>query len=670
MKDFDSIILENRRRNQKLDAPYNPVTGEGSPISRTEVMFLDFGIHVLLPVTMVRVPWIAQLIQLGTFTDYAKKIGATPIDVFMAYTQERYIHDFEYWAFQNIKIQDKRTLETIPFKLNQPQRKTLVEYENDRVSSRPIRAIIDKARQWGGSTLTEIYMMWIQQCHKTNWHMAICAQDDSAARNITAMYSRAAEMYPRETGTITLAPYERSPKNRICTERNSIIGVGSYLSPDQFRSYNYPMVHMSELGVWQDTMKRKAANVSQSLRSTVPFVPYSMIALESTAKGVGNFFHSEWLAAIEGTSHYHPIFVAWWEIEMYRIEIIDHRKFYETMTEYEWFLWNLGATLEGINWYRLTKAGENYTDWQMKEEYPSTWEESFQSSGHRYFDPAYVQALSQDVCPPEFVGDVFAKSRIGEDSIVNIKFSKLAKGPLWAWSMPDKTQLIRYRYCFFADIGGKSKTADWSVLSGMDRIWMIEDGDPEAILTYRTHMDQDLFAWKCVQICMAYAIPEIGEYPLLAIEFNSLQKEKGEGDHFYTVLNRIAEVYPNLYIRNDFEKVGDEFIPKYGFQTNQKTKTMIMDAQNAAARERYMRDFGEREGYAYIEHDQRAINEMTWYEIKANGTLGAIDGKHDDIEITRAGISWLATDYMPKPFYVEDQKTGIIRPRVMRESNF
>jgi hypothetical protein len=670
LKDTATILVENRKRNKALDAPYDPVTGRGSLIPRTEVTIGDFGINILLPQTMLKVEWVKRVISLGSFTEYAKEINANPLDVFLAWTQERYIHDFEYWAFQNIQIFHKLKLVHVPFCLNLPQRTTLEAYEKQRRANRPIRVIIDKARQWGGSTLTEIYMMWIQQIHKRNWHMAVCAQDDSAAKNINAMYTRAAELYPKETGSISLGPYERSPKNRICKERGSIIGVGSYLAPDQFRSYNYPMIHFSEVGLYQDTMKRKAANVAQSLRSAVPYVPYSVIVLESTAKGVGNFFHNEWLSAIEGKSHYAPVFVPWWQIEMYRSEILDYDLFIQNMTEYDWFLWGIGATLEGINWYKLTKAGENYTDWQMKEEFPSTWEESFQSSGHRYFDPAYVQALSQDVCPPEFIGDIFAKARIGENALIDIRFSNVEKGPLWAWSMPDRTQLVKNRYCFFADIGGKTHKADWSVLSGMDRIWMIEDGDPEAILTYRTHMDQDLFAWKCVQICMAYAVPEIGEYPLLAIEFNSLKKEQGEGDHFYTVLNRLSEVYPNLYIRNDFEKVGDEFIPKYGFMTNQKTKTMILDAQNAAARGRFMSDFGEKEGYAYIEHDQRAINEMTWYEIKANGSLGAIDGKNDDIEITRAGCVWLSNEHMDKPFYVEDQKTGIYKPRVMRESNF
>ena len=629
---------------------------------------------------MFEVPWIKTIVQNGTFTLSLNEIinsfpelndADNPLtDLFVAFIHERFKHDFEFYAVSTLSIQDKETLEDIPFVLRRAQRKLLTRLEKMRLAGVPIRIILLKARQWGGSTLVQMYMFWIQQIHKKNWHLAVCAQGDDAAKNINGMYSRAAQQYPTEVGSITLKPYERSPKNRICEETGGIIGVGSYLNPDQFRSYNYPMVHLSEAGLWEDTLKRKAANVAQSLRNAVPNVPYSIVVMESTAKGFGNFFHNEWLAAIEGKSRYDAVFVPWYEIELYQAEILDYAKFVSTMTDYDWFLWELGATLEGINWYNLYKQGENYSDWQMFEEYPSTAEEAFQSSGHKVFHPAYIQAVSKDCIKPEYIGEVYGAKRIGKDSLKSISFGKSASGNLWVWSMPDPKTKVKHRYAFFADIGGRTAKADYSVLRGIDRIWMVDGGDPEFMLTWRGHLDQDLFAWKCVQICMAYSVPEIGEYPLLAIESNSLKKEKSEGDHFFTVLDQIAEHYPNLYVRNDFEKIGDGFIPKYGFQTNQKTKGMIIDAHNACARERYLADKGEQEGWGYIERDQRAVNEMNWYEIKRDGSMGAVDGKNDDIEICTAGDLWLATQYMDLPFYVEEKTPGFNRSNVRRESSF
>lgn len=622
---------------------------------------------------MLKIDWVRKLIEIG-FVAYSESLKGQvddPVsDLFLVFTEERYKHDFEYWAYTCIKIQDKESLEDVPFKLRRGQRKLLAKLESQRLAGIPIRVILLKARQWGGSTLVQIYMMWIQQIHKTNWHMAICAQDDNASKNINEMYTRAAEMYPTEMGTITLKPYARSSKNRICAETGGIIGVGSYLNPNQFRSYNYPMTHQSELGLWEDTLKRKAANVAQSLRNSVPNVPYSVIVMESTAKGVGTFFHNEWIAATEGNSRYIPVFVGTWEIELYQAEIMDHEKFVDEMSDYDWFMWNLGATLEAINWYKLYKSGENYTDWQMQEEFPNTSIEAFVASGQKVFNPEYIQAVSKDCMKPEFIGDVFGNKRIGKEALKGIRLTEVINGSLWIWVKPDNTARVMNRYAAFADIGGRTSKADYSVLRIVDRLWMIDGGDPEFILTWRGHLDQDLFAWKCVQICMAYAIPEIGSYPLLAIESNSLKKDKDEGDHFFTVLDQISDFYPNLYVRNDIEKIGNSFIPKYGFQTNAKTKGMIIDAHNSCARERFLATLGQQEGWGYIERDQRAVNEMNWYEVKRDGSLGAVDGRNDDIEICTAGCLWLATQHMDKPFYVVEERGSYSRSKVKRESSF
>lgn len=674
MKKIGDIVKENTRRKEVFNLYYNPITGEGSPLKRVSVNISEFG-TLYLPVSMLEVHWVKDIIELGSIWKYVyinHIYSNDPInDIILGFITERYRHDFEFWASTTIFIQDAETLQDIHFVLRKAQRKLLLAFETMRLADKPIRVILDKARQWGGSTLTQIYMMWIQQIHKQNWHLAVCAQSDDAAKNINAMYSRAADLYPIEVGKITLKSYERSPKNRICTETGGIIGVGSYMNDKQFRSFNYPMIHLSEVAWWEDSLKRKGERVAQSLRNTVKYVPYSMIVLESTANGIGNFFHNEWLAAVEGRSRYVPVFIAWWEIDMYQMEIlISYDQFISEMTDYDWSLWNMGATLEGINWYNQTKVGENKSEWEMHSEFPSSAEESFESTGHKYFDPIYISAVAKDVKKPWLIGEIFSDGRMGPDAFNNISIRPTSNGYIWLWAMPDKKSFVKNRYAAFADIGGKTPQADYSVLRIIDRLWMIDGNDPEFILTFRTHMDQDLFAWKCAKICMAYAIPEIGEYPLLAIESNSLRKAEQEGDHFLTVLDTISGVYPNLYIRNDIEKVGDGYTPKYGFQTTEKSKGMILDAHNAAARERYLSHTDQQETWGYIERDQRAVNEMKWYEIKPDGKLGAVSGQHDDIEICTAGCIWLSTSFMPDPFFLEGHSDNRRRRSVKRESGF
>ena len=206
---------------------------------------------------------------------------------------------------------------------------------------------------------------------------------------------------------------------------------------------------------------------------------------------------------------------------------------------------------------------------------------------------------------------------------------------------------VKNRYCAFADIGGVSKDADYSSLSVMDRYWMLFNGSPQIALDWHGHLDQDLFAWKAAQICHVY-----GDC-LLAIETNSLRKEKPqtEGDHFLTVLDQIKDHYDNLFIRNQMDKIDKDWIPKYGFFTGAGEKNMILSSLRSGLRDEN-----------YVEFDFEAIQEFEWYEMKDDGTFGAVDGQHDDRVITRAGAYWLATSYPDLgpvklvPYLTEEEK--------------
>lgn len=64
-----------------------------------------------------------------------------------------YSEDFLGWAGDCVKIVDKLSGASVPFVLNAPQRRVLAVLERQRLAGRPIRLIMLKARQWGGSVL-------------------------------------------------------------------------------------------------------------------------------------------------------------------------------------------------------------------------------------------------------------------------------------------------------------------------------------------------------------------------------------------------------------------------------------------------------------------------------------------------------------------------------------
>jgi len=661
-----SIIQENIRRNAILDAKYDPYLGIGSTIERQLFNIADFEEPINLPLSMLNEPWIQKLGEAKSISEYINRHRYDHEELALAYDPEEALQDmffnarldadFEYYAASCLHIQNKETFGDFNFVLRGAQRKLLFELEEMRLANIPIRIVLLKARQWGGSTLVDMYAFWLQQRHRINWHMVICAQDDSAAGNISAMYDYAVENYPLEIGK--LIGIKGSTKNRKDNLRGGRVNIGSVNNPKQFRSFNNAIVHMTETGIWDDTLKRSAMQVVAALKETVPDQPYTMVVEESTANGL-NYFHDSWAKAEKGETRYKAVFIPWYEIDRDRVPVKDCQAVFNTLSNYELFQWSLGATIEGIEWYRRHKADKGYDDAMMMEENPCTPTEAFQSSGQKVFPPIYVDTMRKDVLPPIFEGEVFADARFGKDAFKNIRFEKVPRGFLKIWKMPEVTH--DHQYVVIVDIGGKSFKADNSIISVLDRAGLLYDeAYLELVAEWAGHTDHDVLAWKAAQIATMYG------NALLVIESNSLKKNPAEeGAHFLTVLDQIKDDYRNLYIRNNEENVGTEFVPKYGYHTNVESKGLAISALNACMRERYRKDTGELHSTYIIERCNDAINEASWYETKPDGSQGAIKGKRDDRLITRAIGCHVALNRMPLPRLKRQEET---RPIVRRRS--
>jgi hypothetical protein len=70
-------------------------------------------------------------------------------------------------AYAYARIKNKDGGEDIPFLLRNAQIKLAKVFEQLRLHSQYhyIRVILLKCRQWGGSTLTDIYMAWLHSLH-------------------------------------------------------------------------------------------------------------------------------------------------------------------------------------------------------------------------------------------------------------------------------------------------------------------------------------------------------------------------------------------------------------------------------------------------------------------------------------------------------------------------
>lgn len=602
------ILEENKRRIEATVVEFDPISGKGSVGERFETK---------IPGTCTKV-WLPESMR-------DKQLNEENYEFL------RCAHDFPYWAAKYVKVKNKGGGEDVPFILNRPQRKFVEELERQRHYRQPLRLILLKARQWGGSTCSQIYMAWLQLIHSRGLNSLIIAHQKTASDEIKDMYDRMIESYG------LLEEKERKLENvgrtgsifRVPT-RNCKVKIGTAERPNSCRGGDYNLVHCSEVGIWKLTDGKSPEDIVRSACSGILYAENTMIVYESTANGTGNFFHREYEAAKRGISQFKPLFISWYDIDQYSLPFNseeEKRKFAESLLKFKsketadsereqsgaylWWLWEQGATLEALNWYVKERA--KYSEHGlMAAEYPSDDVEAFVHSGSRVFDKYRVEELRKDCTMHPMRGEITGNG-----------FSQIDSGAWMIWKQPELTaDILKNRYVAVVDIGGRSAKADWSVIAIFDRKPMAKGGKPEVVAQWRGHIDFDLLA----QIAASGA--EYYDNALLVIESNSLDSnETFNGcDNSPSLLTRLRERYPNLYARGGSEEnVVQGAAVKFGFHTNIRTKPMIVATLVEAIREQL-----------YIERDERCLDEYLTYEQRQNGSYGAIAGCHDDLLMTRA----------------------------------
>lgn len=273
---------------------------------------------------------------------------------------DRYIDNFPLWCKECVTVTDKLTGAPVPFILNAPQRRVTRILEDQRRRNLPIRLIMLKARQWGGSTLVQIYMAWMQLVRHTGWNSLICGHVKDASANIRGMYSMLLRNYPdglkgEKPKEFAFTPFEGSRNINAIPARECRVTLASALAANSVRGGNYQMAHLSEVAFWGDGDEEVAARTVRSIAGSVALEPETLLVMESTADGEDNFFHDEWVRAVKGLSDKTPVFVPWYEIEIYTRPFAspdERKRLLSEMDDYEMRLLKIeGMTLEHVFWY-------------------------------------------------------------------------------------------------------------------------------------------------------------------------------------------------------------------------------------------------------------------------------------------------------------------------------
>lgn len=671
---IDKIVNENKRRLKRLQADYDPLTGEGGVGERVKLKLDDYPIPVqYIPVEMMEVTLVQELKKAGSITKFiqthpwkSKPPSQARVAEMLVDIREKY--DFQYWAFTQIRIDDKLLTGIIPFKLNYAQIVVLTECERLRKADKPINIIICKARQWGGSTFSIFYQCWIALKWKPSHSFSVCAQVNGTAVSITRMLNTAFQHYNAKslgvkgklkmslipkTSEYVLRDTEGPQGSQV---RNNRIRIGSAQEPDNLRGLPGSGVHFSEVAVWPDSPKARAEDLVKSLTGGILPRPYTVQVFESTPKGAGNYFHRSWLDAKAGGSGFSPVFIPWYYIPHDTLPIEDEREFawwlyshreetgYEGRTEpgkYFWRLWELGATLQGIQWYKYKRL-EFADHADMASEAPSDDIEAFTFSGSKVFDVYHLDMVRADVKEPEVKGTLMSDGAKGVGVLRNIRFVPADNGELKIWRKPERDSQIAERYLAVVDVGGRNQTSDWSVIRVFDRAAMMYGGKPELVAQMRYHTDYDLLAYDAMRLAAWY------DNALLVIESNTLETKDPErdtdGNMSAYILDVIGGLYDNLYARaGSAESIRQGKPRRWGFQTNVGNKASIIGNLVECVRE-----------HTWIEHDTVCIEEMALYEKNEKGQFSAPpgDGNHDDVLMANAIGLWICFREMETPHFI------------------
>jgi len=733
-KEIRDILNENDKRLERINAPFDPISGEGSIGERTKLCLSDFSVpEQYIPVEMEDEPLIKELSQFTSIEEYVNAIyedaGCVCEDmeceiakVSRKIIRIRIRYDFAFWAALLVKIKAKGGGADVHFILNRPQREKLVPLlESYRKAGMPIRLVLLKARQWGGSTCIQMYMAWLQLVHEVGLNSFIVGHVSSTSAEVEDMFKTMLENYPTEL--LYDDDTERSikeekwkavggkPNIHRVPQRKCKIKTGTAESPDSARGGDYNLVHCTEVGLWKKTEGKRPQDIMQSATKGMLYTAYTMIVLESTAKGVGNFFHREYMAARNKSSQYDSLFVAWFDIDQYSLDfkykhgkdvpdavrgsvrymhnpdnleefaewLYDHKDDTSAVDDrhesgaYLFNLWMLGATLQAIHWYIVERASVDDSG-IMYSEYPSTDIEAFVNSGANVFDKSQVEKLRRSCQTPKFVGEVIGSVPLGGQGstdgnnntirflgdkrlLDDVKFVDDTQGHLFVWDKPDiydGDEIMLNQYLVSVDVGGRGTKADWSVIKVIDRSWMLFGEKPVVVAMWVGHIDMDLLAWKAAQIARFY------NDAMLVIESNTLEtKDKDrvvDGDQTQFILLQIKEAYDNLYARKQSEEDIKEGAPiKYGFHTNVSTKPMVINTLIQAVREQ-----------AWTERDAGTLDELDCYERKQNGSYGAVIGQHDDRLMATAIALFICWYDMEMPKMVKRTASCVSRHKQIR----
>lgn len=478
---------------------------------------------------------------------------------------------------------------------NRAQRRVHDAILRARREGTPPRVIVLKARQPGISTLACGYAAAYAVAMPYAESLIVSHREDLSQRlhrKCKAMLDGFAPTLPIRYGT------ERRGEVFLealrCDDGEVRIGSGVVCATagvgaaEPGRGATRMFVHLSEYAQFPNPRP-----ILVGALQSVPLTPVSLVMIESTAFGMGNSFHEEWLRAEGGESGFQPVFIAWFDIPEYRLPAA-HDSIPELLPEEEEIRREFGLDIEQLYWRRYVIGTQCAGDEdQFNQEYPASAAEAFIVSGLPAFPRAPLQRM-YDAMKRTEERDKFE----GEMSLAEGKPIRLRGGKLRIYRMP----VAGHEYTLGADPSGGQEGGDPAAAAVFDRQTC------EVVAIWQGHLAPIPFALVLVALGRFY------NEAICAPELNS-------GHGFSVVEELKMHQYPRIYVWQRVDKVTHAVTNFYGWSTSYRTRPLLIDGLRHAINE------GE-----ILVRDPAAILELLEFQYTDVG--GRAEGlHHDDLAI-------------------------------------
>jgi len=558
------------------------------------------------------------------------------------------LQDHDTYFNYCLKIQELGTKKLIPFQMNSVQ-KILHEVAQQQLKDiGHVRIIVLKARRFGISTYVQA-RMFKRAATMFNQLVHICTHSKNTTSEMFQMTKVMEQNYPDFIKPLS----HYSGKQELTW--GSVDGKGlnsrygmSTVEGSEVVGAGIDMLHCSEVARWGSRAKEYATGLMNCVMQGYG----TEIWLESTAKGVGNYFEREWWRAEKDDSGLKPIFFPWFVFDEYKTELTKEEKkddsFIKSLGSNPSFGGEEEKSLLGVETSYKTLQGEmifkitpEHLKWRRNkivspecqgdlnvfhQEYPTTAREAFVASGRSAFDSVNLTQMwfdaderDRDSPPKKFEVPVNAFTYKNGSEQMRYFMKKHLDGELSVFNPPQMGREYRIGVDVSEGILNQTGDSDYSVVTVLDAETF------EECATWSARIDPDLLAWVITTIATWY------NTALVAVENNN---------HGLLTLKFLSSIhkYENLYIEKALDERGNRKKKRLGFNTNIKTRKLILDLLRRLIREKQIDIFS-----------KGTVDELQTFVINKDGKESAQHGCHDDRVMSLAIAAYMCYMYPYDP---------------------